>query len=362
MVFAAAKASAGYRAMIGRLRAFGCWIVCVGVLAPRAATAQPAASLLDHLQLHASAALLDELSRQTVDEELAVRDTILGVPVEGRARVTGSTRLRLSPDAERAVFEVIFHGTAKSATTGRTPPVSIRSEAQTRFTLTKRFSLDDTGLKAQPASCRAETHSVVTSVDADWHGLRGWFVRRLASRRVESSHEEADEIAARHAERDLGRSFDRRCAALIEQANAMLASRWLRGGEGPAMRRLRFHTTADRLYAGMAPSSEQGGPATFDSMGDAAAVLAVPVQALSVAQSWQLLGAWLREGVVGLARELAGQPLSPEAVAWLTSSGGAGRRLSPAPSLADGWFRLTMQPAAPPSTNAAPLTVARRAP
>lgn len=297
-----------------------------------------------------------------VDEELAVRDTILGVPVEGRARVTGSTHLRLVPDAERAVFEVIFQGTAKTATTGRSPPVSIHSEAQTRFTLTKRFDLDDTGLKGQPASCRAETHSVVTNIDADWHGLRGWFVRRLASRRVQTSHEEADVIAARHAERDLGRSFDRRCAALVEQANTILASHWLRGSEGLARRRLRFHTTADRLYAGVAPASEQGGPARFDSTGDAAAVLAVPVQALSVAQSWQLLGAWLREGVVGLARELAGQPLSPEVVAWLTSSGGVGPRLSPAPSLADGWFRLTMQPAAAPPTNATPLTVARRAP
>lgn len=360
MVFAAAAASAGYRAMIGRIRACGCWIVCVGVLAPRAATAQPASSLLDHLQLHASAALLDELSRQTVDEELAVRDAILGVPVEGRARVTGSTHLRLLPDAERAVFEVIFQGTAQSATTGRSPPVSIRSEGQTQFTVTKRFYLDDTGLTAQPASCRAETHSVVTAIDADWHGLRGWLVRRVASRRVQSSHEEADEIAARHAERDLGRSFDRRCAALIDQANGVLAGGWLRGGDGPAKRRLRFRTTADRLYAGVAPASGPGAPENFDSTADAAAVLAVPVHALGVTQSWQLLGAWLREGVVGLARELAGQPLSPEAAAWLARSGGVGPRLSPAPSLSDGWFRLTMQPAAAPPP--APLTVARRAP
>lgn len=346
--------------MIGRLCACGCWIACVGAFLPRTAEAQPPPSLLDHLQLHVSAAVLDELARQAVDEQLAVKDVILGVPVEGRARVSGTTHLRLLPDADRAVFEVVLQGTAKSATTGRSPPVSIRSEAETRFTLTKRFYLDDGGLKSQPASCRGETKSVVLAIDADWPGLRGWLVRRVAGRRAQSSHDEADDIAARHAERDLGRSFDRRCAALIEQANAQLAGRWLRGADASTPRRLSFHTTSDRFYAGVSPAAGPAGPSSPEPAGDAPAVLAIAVHTLSLPQSLQLFGAWLGEGIAGLARELSGEPLSPEAVVWLANSGPAGPRLSPVPSLSDGWFRITMRPAAPPPATA--LTVARRAP
>lgn len=352
---------AGYRAMIGRICAIGCRIACVGVLVSLSlpAQAQPASSLLDHLQLHVSAALLDELARQPIDEELAVRDNILDVPVEGRARVTGTTRLRLVPDADRAVFELTLQGTAKSATTGRSPPVSIRSEAVTRFTATKRFYLDDGGLSAQPAVCRAETDSTVTAVETDWPGVRGWLVRRVAWRRVYNSHDEADAIASRHAERDLGGAFDRHCRPLIEQANALLASPWLRGSESVATRRLCFHTTADQFHAALAPLNEKAGLRPLLPFGGTPAMLAVPVHALTVTQSWQLLGAWLREGAAGLARELTGQPLSPEAVAWLANSPTAGPRLSPVPSLADGWFRLTFEPAKPPATH---VSVAQRAP
>ncbi len=361
MVPAAALAAlAGYRVMIGRrLCAVGCSIACVGLLIPRPAAAEVPPALLDHLQLHVSAALLDELARQSVDESLALRDTILGVPVEGRARVTGKTHLRLVPDAHRAVFEIVLQGAARSETNGRSPPVVVRSGAVTRFTLTKRFVLDNAGLASQPATCQAETHSVVTAVETEWPGMRGWLVRRLAWRRVQTSHDEADAIAARHAERDLSRSFDRRCTGLMEQANAWLASGWLRG-RGGRERRLCFHTTHDRLYAGATPANEAGDYRPQLPEAEHAAVLAVPVHAIGVSQSLELLGAWLREGAAGLARELTGEPLSAEALAWLAQSATATEGLSAVPSLADGWFRLTLRPIAPPRDKA--LAIARRVP
>lgn len=361
MVPAAALAAlAWYRAMIGRrLCAFGCSIASVGILFSRAAPAQAPPSLLDHLQLHVSAALLDDLVRQPVDESLAVRDTILGVPVEGSARVTGTSHLRLAPHPQRAVFEIVLQGAARSATAGQSPPVVIRSEAVTQFTLTKRFFLDDAGLTSQPANCQAETHSLVTAVETEWPGMRGWLARRLAWRRVQISHDEADAIAARHAERDLCQSFDQRCAGMIAQANALLAGRWLRG-DAAASRRLCFHTTRDRFFASVMPATGGHGPQPTVTAGGADAVLAVPTHTIGISQSLQLLSAWLREGATGLARELTGESLSPDIVAWLAQSGTVAPRLSPVPTLADGWFRLTLRSPVPPPEKA--LTIARRAP
>lgn len=345
--------------MIGRrLCALGCSIACVAGWFSRSAPAQVPPSWLNHVQLHVSAALLDDLVRQPVGESLLVRDTILGVPLEGHARVTATTHLRLVPHAERAVFEMVLQGTARSATTGQSPPVIVHSEAITTFTLTKRFFLDDAGLASQPATCRAETHSVITAVDTEWPGVRGWLARRLGWRRVQASHDAADAIAARHAERDLSRSFDQRCAGPIEQANVLLASRWLRG-DALASRRLSFYTTHQRFYARVMPAraAERDQPVALDD-GDAA-VLAVPAHAIGVSQWLQLWGAWLRDGVGGVARQLTGEPLSAAVVDWLAQPSTSGPRLSPIPSLADGWFRLTLR-AEVPAQQA--LSVARRAP
>ncbi|HVC96011.1 MAG TPA: hypothetical protein VND64_20145 [Pirellulales bacterium] len=208
----------------------------------------PSAAGADGLvHIHVSAELLQREALQSVERDLVVRDVILGVPVQGKARLKAATSLKLLDGQEKGVFEIVLTGSAVSATSANAGQATIHSRTTTRFTARKQIVLDREGLHPQPATCRAVATSTITGVASSLPRLRGRIARRVAWRRAQLQRAQAELISARHSEQSIGRDFDADIARDVRQANAWLASRLkslpAAGGEPQP----RFRTSSEGL-------------------------------------------------------------------------------------------------------------------
>jgi hypothetical protein len=246
--------------------------------------------LLDELQASVSAEFLDQLAGQSCERRQNVRDTILGVPLYGQANTRGATRLVLVPDGRQGVFDMLLTGEAQSTTTSYRDPIRVHCTSVTKFSARKRFILDDRGVTSLPARCNAKTVSTLKGVSTDLPRVRGRLARRIGWQRASERRAVSDQVAARHAERDIAQALDEEAAPLVKQINAVLSSDLLRGrGDGRPRRRLRFQTTNDRLFVA---TDSDGAPATPISHPSATAAVSLhwPTAKIDVATAIAAMG------------------------------------------------------------------------
>jgi len=194
-----------------------------------------------------SSELLAREARQSIEKVIPVRDVILGVPVQGNARLKAVTSLKLLDGQEKGVFELLLTGSAVSTTRANGGKAVIHCRTVTRFTARKQIVLDQRGLHAQPATCCAVATSTITGVSSPLPRLRGRLARRVAWRRAQSQRAQAERISARHSEQTIGHSFDADIALEMRQANAWLASRLKNDGISGSRSEPSFRTSITGL-------------------------------------------------------------------------------------------------------------------
>lgn len=168
---------------------------------------------------------LDRQVTRQVRESLPYRDSILGTSLYGQSQLNGQSRLNLTPNSQRAVFDVQFFGTTDTDTVGYNGPVRIYSHSHTQFNSSKQVYLDGRGVQPQPARTAASTQTTTTGIGADLPRLRGRIARRIASSRVADSKPQAEQIAARHAKQRISRHFDNYVQKQIASLKSSVASR-----------------------------------------------------------------------------------------------------------------------------------------
>lgn len=196
------------------------------------------ARALDHLCVQMSLETLQGFASRPIQRTAPVQLTVLGVPLSGQARLIGKTEIRLIPDSERAVVDLVLSGTARSRTQGQAGLVRIHADGTTRFTVSKRLTVQENGIEGSPARCRAETRSTVTHVSSDVRGIRGRLLRRIGLKQARAQQVEVDRITSYSSQTDIQEYFDRELNALIRQANAWLAE--VRRADGGNRRRMHF--------------------------------------------------------------------------------------------------------------------------
>lgn len=301
-------------------------------------------SLLDHMRVHVSARLIDQLAQQPLEREFPVEDTILGVSFSGRARSKSVMRVVLAPDEQRAVFDVILTGVACSRTAGKAGPVCIHCQGVTRFTATKRFHLTDEGLTSLPVQCNAQTNSTVTDITSEWPGLRGRIAVRLARRRSDQTHTEAERISTQHNQERIAQAFEQQMTSLAEATETVLTHELLRGGppEDPERRKFHFHTSRD--YVCMASMcGEPRSPLPPEPAADTLAKLWLPTAVIDLPLALAAMQAAQTGRPEQWWRELTGRELVP----WRSKVNEAGEEQSPMAvnvAVESGWLSLSMQP------------------
>ncbi|MEX0714810.1 MAG: hypothetical protein WD278_20950, partial [Pirellulales bacterium] len=130
--------------------------------------------------------------------------------------------------------------------------VRIHADGTTRFTVSKRLTVQENGIEGSPARCRAETRSTVTHVSSDVRGIRGRLLRRIGLKQARAQQVEVDRITSRSSQRDIQEHFDRELNSLIRQANAWLAE--VRRADGGNRRRMHFASSHRCLSVRCQPS------------------------------------------------------------------------------------------------------------
>jgi hypothetical protein len=185
-----------------------------------------------------------------VNEPTSISENILGTDVYGSGQTTGAVTVALSPNAERAAFDVLFKGRTRSNTTGHNSGATIWSQGQTEFDAWKRTYIDRGGLSATPASAVAHTHSDVQGVDSGRHGLFANKAAQIAWSRVYQRKPASEQESGRLAGIRVRQRMDRDGARRYSDANARLDREFRRPmmdkGAFPLV--LDFSTTADDLY------------------------------------------------------------------------------------------------------------------
>jgi hypothetical protein len=167
---------------------------------------RPIAADFIHVQISDDA--MRRFLARPIARRTAVRDTIVGTPVQGTAHTSGRFDLRLVSADARAVIDLMFNGHVQSQTVGFGGPVQVHSNGLTRFSAIKRVILDEQGIELMPARAHAETSVSINGVTTDLPRLRGRIARRIGSRRAAASRGAAEFESARKAEGRVAREFD----------------------------------------------------------------------------------------------------------------------------------------------------------
>jgi hypothetical protein len=206
-----------------------------------------------NLLVDVSAPFLTQVAREDVDRTSPVRDNILDTDIFGTGHTVAVVGVRVLPDADRAAFELTFAGRTDTDTVGYNGPIRIFSRGLTNFTGAKRLWFDASGLHTADMHVRARTTSATKGLCTTLPKFIDPLVRRIAGKQIRKKKSQADWIASRHAEQQIGDGFDR--DADVELADAQhsydgeFLLKLMAAGHNP--RRLDFSTTADALRVTM---------------------------------------------------------------------------------------------------------------
>lgn len=170
------------------------------VAAVRDATSRP--NII--LEVHES--LLAQAVNRPVDQVMPVDEVVLGTRVRGTGRTQGNVRLDFVPSPDRAAFDLVFDATNIANTRGSQGPVTVNSRGVTNLGARRRFFLDEYTATATPVQASAATDTTVTGI-----GINSRFgkrmIRKIASRKIAETKQQAEAIAEGRARERLGRQF-----------------------------------------------------------------------------------------------------------------------------------------------------------
>jgi len=155
----------------------------------------------------------------------AVHREVLGTRSNGQANCHGSVTCTLEDNSEGAAFCCRIEGTVQSETCGTNGPAIIHSEAKTSYVAFKRIVFNGTNFISAPATITLATELRITGIDSSLPALRGRIVRRVATKRAQQSHAQAEAIATSMTREELSSRIDKEFDNRIKDLNHKLAPR-----------------------------------------------------------------------------------------------------------------------------------------
>jgi hypothetical protein len=188
----------------------------------------PAPPPTHRLVLRVSDAMFSSYLARDIEQQVSVRDVILGTPVTGTALIEAKPHVKLLERPDHAAFHIEFRGTAVSRTVGHAGPAVIYSHSVTHFTATKQIVYEaGKGFFGAPVQVAARTQNYTEGIASTRRGLIGRIVRRRAAEQIAAKKALTTEISRQKAAQRIAAAFEERMAARIAHLNAMVESQSL---------------------------------------------------------------------------------------------------------------------------------------
>jgi hypothetical protein len=201
-----------------------------------------------NLHLHVDEKLLGTAVNRVVDRVAPVNEVVLGTPVRGVGRTSGTVLLDFLPSADRAVTQLTFTATNRATTRSSKGPVTVCTEGLTDLFARRRIFIDDERVWSEPITASASTSTRTTGI-----GVRSRFgqkmIRRIASKKVAEIRPRAEAVSERKAREKVRQEFEQETSAAIAEASRDYQEKFRKPlqerGWYPEL--LRMSTTSERL-------------------------------------------------------------------------------------------------------------------
>ncbi len=170
------------------------------------------------------ATITKSLNREFQNTE-AVQREVLGTRSHGQAKCHGAVTCTLEDNPKGAAICCRIAGTVQSETCGTNGPAIIHSEAKTSYVAFKRIAFNGVNFISSPATLTLSTELNITGIDSSLPRLRGRIVRRVATRRAQQSHAQAEAITALITREELMSRIDKEFDSRISDLNHKLGDR-----------------------------------------------------------------------------------------------------------------------------------------
>jgi hypothetical protein len=180
-----------------------------------------------------------------IEENLRVRENILGTAIRGNATMKGRVSIDLIPSQNSAAIDLLLTGTTYSNNTGYNGPVTIFSTGVTSVDARKRVLVDAEGITVQRARAACRTNSRIHRISA-----KSPMIERVAWKRAGRTKPEVERIANQRAARRVAAQMDSEVVEVLAPAKELFAEKF----RNPLVRRGGFpqefllRTTDDYLF------------------------------------------------------------------------------------------------------------------
>jgi hypothetical protein len=163
----------------------------------------------------ASGRLADRLLRQTVAEQRAIAEEVLGSFTRGIAYTWGNVSFGMVPNHHNATLEVRLVGqTSVPSNVAERGNIRVHGSSQTAIRAAKQVHINDRGLHLMPAVAWCSTSVQVHDVSAPRR-----LIERIATRRVEQLRPQAEQAASQRTASEARTSLDQRAGEALAGAN-----------------------------------------------------------------------------------------------------------------------------------------------
>ena len=201
-----------------------------------------------NLHLHVDEKLLGTAVNRVVDRVAPVNEVVLGTPVRGIGRTSGTVLLDFLPSADRAVTQLTFTATNRATTRSSKGPVTVCTEGLTDLFARRRIFIDDERVWTEPITASASTSTRTTGIGVRSR-LGQKMIRRIASKKVAEIRPRAEAVSERRAREKVRQEFEQETSAAIADASRDYQEKFRKPlrerGWYPEL--LRMSTTSDRL-------------------------------------------------------------------------------------------------------------------
>jgi hypothetical protein len=203
---------------------------------------------------------LEDYVERNVRQRKPVRDYILGTSVVGESETRGKTRLELIPSFGKLRGKIAFEGTVHANTRGYHGPVTLHQTSDSKFRASKSVTMDENGFRVADAVVRAPTNLRTNCITTSLPRLRGRIATRIAWRRVNGAHGQAESITSDHTASRLARDFDTRTNASLAKVQKVFKSKIpdLDSSGDPLQAEMRFRSNVDSVEMAMVRVTAKG--------------------------------------------------------------------------------------------------------
>jgi hypothetical protein len=143
---------------------------------------------------------------QAIDRTDPVEDVILNTHIVGTGRTTGTVGAALLSNDDAGEIDLVTTGSTVASTVGYNGPVQLYSDSVVPFQIHQRVVIRPEGVAAGCPQACAQSNSTLRCITTDFKHVVDRVVKNIAYKQYWKNKDEAEYIAARHAEDRLNRS------------------------------------------------------------------------------------------------------------------------------------------------------------